>query len=51
MFSAFTSGSMMAIIKAEADKIPAKPLPAKKEKIATAEFDEFWSFVGSKANQ
>ena len=43
--------SVMAIIKAEADTIPTEPLPAKKEKVATAELDEFWSFVGSKANQ
>ncbi len=43
--------SVMAMIKAEADKIPTKPLPAKKETVATAELDEFWSFVGSKANQ
>lgn len=45
------TGSVMAVIKAEADKIPVKPLPAKKQKVATAELDEFWSFVGSKANQ
>ena len=43
--------SVMAVTKAEADKIPEKPLPTKKPKVATAELDEFWSFVGSKANQ
>jgi IS1 family transposase len=43
--------SVMSVIKAEADKIPVRPLPAKKQKVATAELDEFWSFVGSKATQ
>nr|MCU0427884.1 IS1 family transposase [Candidatus Kapabacteria bacterium] len=32
-------------IKAEADKIPVEPLPTKKQKVATAELDEFWSFA------
>jgi hypothetical protein len=37
--------SVMAVIKAEADKIPVEPLPTKKQKVATAELDEFWSFA------
>jgi insertion element IS1 protein InsB len=43
--------SVMSVIKAAADKIPLTPLPTKKQKVATAELDEFWSFVGSKATQ
>jgi IS1 family transposase/transposase-like protein len=43
--------SVMAAIKTEADKIPQKPTPITKPRIKTAELDEFWSFVGSKAHQ
>ncbi len=43
--------SVMVRIKAEADNIPVKPLRKQKLKVATVELDEFWSFVGSKANQ
>jgi IS1 family transposase/transposase-like protein len=43
--------SVIAHIKSEAAKIPEQPPPQRKRKVATAELDDFWSFVRSKANQ
>lgn len=45
--------SVMAIIKFAAAMIVEKPpsTPKHKQTVRTAELDEFWSFVGSKANR
>ena len=43
--------SVIARIKAETAKIPEQPPPQRKQKVRTAEPDEFWSFVRSKAHQ